>query len=83
MNFGDADFNEVLDLLGGLFLVTPTRAAKGDDASLPDEGGVNGVGAMMVSNSVRCKAISEQARGKCPKKLVDKSSAFQPQIRKK
>jgi hypothetical protein len=63
VNFGDAGFEDVLDLLGSFFLFTPAlRAANGEDASLPDEGGVNGVGAMICRDSVCCEAVSEQAR---------------------
>lgn len=48
MNFGDAGFDSVLDLIGSLFLLTAAlRAANGELCSLLDDGGVNGNGAML------------------------------------
>lgn len=48
MNFGDVGFDDELDLIGSLFLLTAAlRAANGELFSLLDEGGVNGNGAML------------------------------------
>lgn len=47
MNFGDAGFDDVLDLIGSRFLLTAAlRAASGELSSL-EEGGVNGMGAIL------------------------------------